>query len=160
MRLVIAAVGKLKRGPERELAERYLDRVAKLGRSIGLRGVEVVEIAESRNRDAERRAIEEAIAIATLTPEGAALVLLDERGRAAATGDLVDAVRSWRDGGRNACVFVIGGADGLGPALREKADLAIAFGAMTWPHQLVRIMLLEQLYRVATVLAGHPYHRE
>ncbi|MGE0752179.1 MAG: 23S rRNA (pseudouridine(1915)-N(3))-methyltransferase RlmH [Variibacter sp.] len=159
MRLVVAAVGKLKRGPERELAERYRERLEKLARSIGLR-VEVVEITESRNRDIERRKIEESIALATLIPEGAAVVLLEERGRALKTGDLVDALRSWRDGGRNACVFVIGGADGLAATLHEKADIVLAFGGLTWPHQLVRIMILEQLYRVGTVLAGHPYHRE
>jgi 23S rRNA (pseudouridine1915-N3)-methyltransferase len=158
MRLVVAAVGKLKRGPERELAERYRERLEKLARSIGLR-LEVVEIAESKNRDVERRRIEESIALATLIPDGAALVLLEERGRALKTGDLVDALRSWRDSGRDACVFMIGGADGLATTLHEKADIVLAFGGLTWPHQLVRIMLLEQLYRVGTVLAGHPYHR-
>lgn len=160
MRLVVAAVGKLKRGPERELAERYRERLDKVGRGIGLRGINIIEILESKNRDVGHRMIEESIALATVIPEGAAVVLLDERGRAADTGALVDAMRTWRDSGRGACVFVIGGADGLAPGLREKADLMVAFGAMTWPHQLVRIMLLEQLYRVATVLAGHPYHRE
>jgi 23S rRNA (pseudouridine1915-N3)-methyltransferase len=158
MRLVVAAVGKLKRGPERELAERYRERLEKLARSIGLR-LEVVEIAESKNRDVERRRIEESIALSTLIPDGAALVLLEERGRALKTGDLVDALRSWRDSGRDACVFMIGGADGLATTLHEKADIVLAFGGLTWPHQLVRIMLLEQLYRVGTVLAGHPYHR-
>jgi 23S rRNA (pseudouridine1915-N3)-methyltransferase len=160
MRLVVAAVGKLKRGPDREIAERYRDRLAKLCRGIGLRGIDVIEIAESQSRDVERRMLEESIAITTLIPDGAAVVLLDEKGRALNTGDFVDAVRSWRDSGRDACVFVVGGADGLSPALRQKAELTVAFGALTWPHQLVRIMLLEQLYRVATVLAGHPYHRE
>jgi 23S rRNA (pseudouridine1915-N3)-methyltransferase len=160
MRLVVAAVGKLKRGPERELAERYRERLDKVGRGIGLRGINIIEILESKNRDVGHRMIEESIALATVIPEGAAVVLLDEKGRAADTGALVDAMRTWRDSGRGACVFVIGGADGLAPGLREKADLTVAFGAMTWPHQLVRIMLLEQLYRVATVLAGHPYHRE
>jgi 23S rRNA (pseudouridine1915-N3)-methyltransferase len=158
MRLVVAAVGKLKRGPERELAERYRERLEKLARSIGLR-LEVVEIAESKNRDVERRRIEDSIALSTLIPDRAALVLLEERGRALKTGDLVDALRSWRDSGRDACVFVIGGADGLATTLHEKADIVLAFGGLTWPHQLVRIMLLEQLYRVGTVLAGHPYHR-
>ncbi len=160
MRLVVAAVGKLKRGPEHQLAERYRERLDKIGRSVGLRGVKAVEILESKNRDANHRMIEESIALANLIPDGAAVVLLDEKGRALDTGGLVDAIRSWRDSGRSACVFIIGGADGLAPGLRDKADLTVAFGALTWPHQLVRIMLLEQLYRVATVLAGHPYHRE
>jgi 23S rRNA (pseudouridine1915-N3)-methyltransferase len=72
---------------------------------------------------------------------------------------LTDRIKRWRDAGRPAAAFVIGGADGLGDALRDRADLTLAFGAATWPHQLVRIMLLEQIYRSATLLAGHPYHR-
>jgi 23S rRNA (pseudouridine1915-N3)-methyltransferase len=160
MRLVVAAVGRLKRGPERQLAERYRERARKVGRNIGLRDVEVVEIAESRARDATRRKNEESIALANLLPERAALVVLDEQGESLGTAAFADLLRRWRDDGRAACVFFIGGPDGIATGLREKADIHLAFGALTWPHQLVRIMLLEQLYRAATRLAGHPYHRE
>ena len=160
MRLVVAAVGRLKAGPERELADRYRERAAKLGRGLGLRALEVVEIAESRSRDPARRKIEESIALATLIPDGAAVVVLDERGENLGTAQFAERLRGWRDGAREACVVLIGGPDGLAPNLHEKADLHLAFGALTWPHQLVRIMLLEQIYRAATILAGHPYHRE
>jgi 23S rRNA (pseudouridine1915-N3)-methyltransferase len=159
MRIVVAAVGRLKRGPEVELSERYRERAVKSGRGIGLRSLDIVEIAESRARDAQRRMLEESIALANVIPQGAATVLLDPRGEALDSNSFVKRLRGWNDGGRDA-VFVIGGPDGLAPTLSEKADLHLAFGALTWPHQLVRIMLLEQIYRSVTIMAGHPYHRE
>ena len=159
MRLVVAAVGRLKAGPERQLAERYRARAETVGRGLGFRGLEVVEIAESRNREPARRKIEESIALLTLVPEAAAVVVLDERGENLGTGQLAEQLRRWRDGSREACAFLIGGSEGLAPNLHEKADIHLAFGAATWPHQLVRVMLLEQIYRAATILAGHPYHR-
>jgi 23S rRNA (pseudouridine1915-N3)-methyltransferase len=159
MRIVVAAVGRLKRGPEVELSERYRERAVKSGRGIGLRSLDIVEIAESRARDAQRRMLEESIALANVIPDGAATVLLDPRGETLDSNSFVKRLRGWNDGGRDA-VFVIGGPDGLAPTLSENADLHLAFGALTWPHQLVRIMLLEQIYRSATIMAGHPYHRE
>ena len=159
MRVVISAVGRLKAGPERELAERYRDRAAKAGRAIGLRDVEVVEIRESRAQEVDRRRLEESIALANLMPEGAVLVALSERGTSLDSATFARQVAAWRDGGRPAAMFVIGGPDGLSPDLEAQAGLKLAFGAATWPHQLVRIMLLEQLYRAVTLMAGHPYHR-
>jgi len=159
MRLIVAAIGRLKAGPERELAERYRDRVAKTGRAVGLRDIEIVEIRESRAEDASRRVLEESIALANVMPERAVVVVLDQMGENLDSGALTGALRSWRDAGRPAAVFCIGGADGLGAELKARADLTLAFGAATWPHQLVRIMMLEQLYRAVTILSGHPYHR-
>jgi len=159
MRIVIAAVGRLKRGPESDLAERYRERAVKSGRGIGLRSVEIVEIAESRARDAQRRMLEESIALANVIPDGAATVLLDPQGEALDSNAFAKRLRGWNDGGRDVS-FVIGGPDGLAPTLSDQADLHLAFGALTWPHQLVRIMLLEQIYRAITILSGHPYHRE
>jgi 23S rRNA (pseudouridine1915-N3)-methyltransferase len=159
MRIVIAAVGRMKSGPERELAERYGKRAAKTGRSVGLRDFDIVEIRESRADDPARRMLEESIAIANVIPERAITVILDERGDALSSATFAGRLQEWRGENRPAVVFVIGGPDGLAPALRDKADLAIAFGAMTWPHQLVRVLLLEQLYRAVTMLSGHPYHR-
>jgi 23S rRNA (pseudouridine1915-N3)-methyltransferase len=86
-------------------------------------------------------------------------VLLDPRGEAIDSNGLVKRLRGWNDGGRDVA-FVIGGPDGLAPTLSESATLHLAFGALTWPHQLVRVMLLEQIYRATTILSGHPYHRE
>ncbi|MEA2870159.1 MAG: rRNA (pseudouridine1915-N3)-methyltransferase [Hyphomicrobiales bacterium] len=159
MRIVIAAVGRLKRGPESDLSERYRERAVKSGRGIGLRSLEVVEIAESRAREPQRRMLEESIALANVIPKDAATVLLDPRGETVDSNAFTKRLRGWNDGGRDVA-FVIGGPDGLAPTLSDQADLHLAFGALTWPHQLVRIMLLEQIYRATTILSGHPYHRE
>ena len=159
MRLIVAAVGRLKRGPETELSERYRKRAAQTGRSLGWRDVEIVEIRESRADDAAKRMLEESIALANVIPQGAAVVLLDARGENLDSASLTTKLANWRGEDRPAVVFVIGGPDGLSPSLRDKAELRLAFGAATWPHQLVRVMLLEQLYRAATILSGHPYHR-
>ena len=160
MRLTVAAIGRLKQGPERELARRYLQRAEKAGRALGFRGLEIVEIAESRHRDPERRMLEESIALTNIIPEQAALVVLDEDGDQATSRNFAAALADWRDNGRSDALFVIGGPDGLAPSLHEKADRRLALGSLTWPHQLARIMLLEQLYRAMTIIAGHPYHRD
>ena len=159
MRVVIAAVGRLKQGPERELAERYRKRAADAGRSAGLQAFDIVEIRESRAGDTARRMLEESIAIANVIPDRAVTVILDERGESMSSAAFAGRLQAWRSQDKSAVVFIIGGADGLAPGLREKASLAIGFGAATWPHQMVRIMLLEQIYRAVTILAGHPYHR-
>lgn len=160
MRVLVLAVGRMKKGAEADLAGRYLKRAAQAGRVIGIRSIEIVEIRESRAPDAERRKLEESIAIANLIPEGAVMVLLDERGDGLSSAAFAGQLGRWRDAGQQAAVFVIGGADGLSETLRDKARITLNFGQATWPHQLVRIMLLEQLYRAVTILSGHPYHRE
>jgi 23S rRNA (pseudouridine1915-N3)-methyltransferase len=159
MRVVIAAVGRLKQGPERELAASYRKRVEATGRAFGLRAIEVIEIRESRAQDVERRRIEESIAIANVIPDGAVVIVLDGRGENLDSAALAGLLREWRAEDRAAVCFVIGGADGLAPSLLARAQFKLAFGKATWPHQLVRIMLLEQIYRAATMLSGHPYHR-
>jgi 23S rRNA (pseudouridine1915-N3)-methyltransferase len=159
MRIVIAAVGRLKQGPERDLAERYRKRAADAGRSVGLQAFDLVEIRESRADNVERRMLEESIAIANVIPERSVSVILDERGDSLSSAVFAGRLQGWRAEDRPAAVFIIGGADGLAPSMRDKASLTVAFGTATWPHQLVRIMLLEQLYRAVTILSGHPYHR-
>jgi 23S rRNA (pseudouridine1915-N3)-methyltransferase len=159
MRLVIIAIGRLKQGPEREIAETYRKRLDAIGRGQGFRALDIVEIRESRAQDAERRRTEESIAIANVIPEGAVTIVLDERGENIDSATFANLLREWRVAGRAAACFVIGGADGIAAALRERTALKLAFGPATWPHQIVRIMLLEQLYRAGTILSGHPYHR-
>lgn len=158
MRIGVHAVGRMKAGPERELADRYLDRLAKALPPLGMEFSGVAETPESRARSADARRREEAAALQSQRAD-AALFLLDERGKNIASEDLARRVAALRDGGRKRLIFAIGGADGHDPASRAEADLVISFGAQTWPHQLVRIMLAEQLYRAATILSGHPYHR-
>jgi len=159
MRLSIAAVGRLKQGPERDLAERYAKRAADVGRNLGFAPIDVVEIRESRNRDVGKRTIEESIALANAISDGSVVVVLDVRGQSLGSDALAGQLQRWQTGGRPAAAFLIGGPDGLADSLRDRAELRLAFGAATWPHQLVRIMLLEQIYRAMTILSGHPYHR-
>jgi 23S rRNA (pseudouridine1915-N3)-methyltransferase len=159
MRIMVIAIGRLKQGPERELADRYAARFDDAGRKLGFRGLEVREIPESRARDAATRIAEEAAAIAALMPEKSALVTLDEHGESIDSSSFARHLGRWRDESVANTIFVIGGADGLSPELQRKAKLRLAFGRATWPHQLVRVLLLEQIYRAATILAGHPYHR-
>ncbi len=159
MRIIVAAVGRLKSGPETELAERYRKRAAQTGRNLGWRDVEIVEIRESRAAEAAKRMIEESIALTTVIPQGAAVVLLDSRGESLDSASIAAQFAKWRGNDKPAVVFVIGGADGLAASLHDKATLKLSFGAATWPHQLVRVMLLEQIYRATTILTGHPYHR-
>ena len=158
MRLIVIAVGRLKQGPERELAERYRERFDDIGRKLGFRGLEIFEITESRARDAASRMAEEAAAIAGFLPQKYGLVALDERGKSIDSATFAQHLGRFRDAATDV-IFVIGGADGLSPELRRMAQMRMAFGAATWPHQMVRVMLFEQIYRAATILAGHPYHR-
>ena len=159
MRLLVAAVGRLKDGPERELAERYRKRAEQIGRRIGFQAAEVVEIRESRAPDLTKRMFEESIALANVIPDKAVTVLLDQQGKILDSAAFAALLGRWRDDGRPATTFVIGGDDGLAPSLLDKAQLRLSFGAATWPHLLIRAMLLEQIYRALTILAGHPYHR-
>ncbi|WP_116652574.1 23S rRNA (pseudouridine(1915)-N(3))-methyltransferase RlmH [Pelagibacterium sediminicola] len=159
MRLVIIALGRMKDGPERALVARYIGRAATGGRPLGLSGPAIVELAESRERSAEARRREEARAILAQLPENSVLVALDERGKSLSSEGFAGRISQWRDENRTALALVIGGADGLDETVRARADLVLSFSPMTWPHQIVRIMAAEQLYRATTILSGHPYHR-
>lgn len=159
MRIGLFAVGRLKAGPEKELAARYLDRFAKAGPAVGLELSRVAEVAESRASSTETRKREEAAMLQKALPEGTVLILLDERGKALDSEAFAMLLGTYRDQGKRDLVIAIGGADGLDPVLYEKAEATICLGKMTWPHQLVRILIAEQLYRAVTILSGHPYHR-
>ena len=159
MRLALIGVGRLKSGPERELFDRYFKRLADLARSQGISGVDLREVEEGRARRAEDRQAEEARAILAAAPKGAWLALLDERGAAMTSAQWAAEIGKAREAAAPAYAVVIGGPDGLDPALRAQARTILAFGAMTWPHQLVRVMASEQLYRALSILGGHPYHR-
>lgn len=160
MRLTILSIGRLKAGPEQELCARYLDRLSRAGPAIGLEFASLVELPESRAAAVAERKRDEAKRLAASLPERAAIVVLDERGRTLSTAEWSDWIARRRDDGARDLAIVIGGPDGLDEELRAGAALALSFGRLTWPHQLVRVMLAEQLYRVTAVLSGHPYHRE
>lgn len=159
MRVAIAAIGRMKQGPERELVARYLDRAKASGKPLALTGFDILEFVESRASSSDARKDEEARVLRAALPEGI-VVALDEHGKSMPSAAFANLLLRWRDDGRPAASFVIGGADGLDPAFSKAADLTLSFSPLTWPHQLVRIMLAEQLYRTTTILSGHPYHRE
>jgi 23S rRNA (pseudouridine1915-N3)-methyltransferase len=156
MRLTICAVGRLRAGPERLLVDDYVARLTRTGRALGLGPLSEVEVEDRKGTGMGA----EGLLIARAIPEGAAVVALDERGQMLGSPELAGRLAAWRDGGRQDAAFLIGGADGLAPELRERADLVLSLGPMVWPHKLVRVMLAEQLYRAATILAGSPYHRD
>lgn len=159
MRISIIAVGRMKSGPEREMVARYLERAIASGRQLSLADFNIVELTESRASSAPARKAEEAKAIKAAIADGAIIIALDEHGKSMTSIKLSQTIGRWRDDGKQAVVFLIGGADGLDASLLQAADRNIAFSALTWPHQLVRIMLAEQLYRTTAILSGHPYHR-
>jgi len=160
MRLLLVCVGRLKAGPEREMSARYLERAAAAGRPLGFSAIDSREIEESRARRPEDRKIEEAKAIRGLTAAQAKIVLFDEHGSALSSKGFAGLFAALRDEGVPAVTLVIGGPDGLAPDLLAQSAYRVSLGAMTWPHQLLRIMAAEQIYRAMTILAGHPYHRE
>ncbi len=160
MDLLIVAVGRLKRGPETELCSRYLDRTRNAGRPVGLGQVRVREVAESRAQRAADRKAQEAEALSAAVPAGYQIFCLDEAGEAVDSRGLADLVRGAADRGVPGQAFLIGGADGLDAGLLGRSERRLSFGRLTWPHQFVRVMMAEQLYRVMTLLAGHPYHRQ
>ena len=155
MRVQIAAVGRLREGPEHTLVSDYLARAGQAGRALGLGPFDVTEIDDRKLRSAE----EADQRLAARLADDAVAVVLDERGGTCSSPDLARELARWRDSGRRAAVFLIGGADGHGPALRKRADAMLSFGPMVWPHMLARVMLAEQLYRAVSILAGSPYHR-
>jgi 23S rRNA (pseudouridine1915-N3)-methyltransferase len=159
MRIGLFVVGRLKAGPEKDLTGRYLDRFAKAGPAIGLDLSKVTEVAESRAANGETRKREEAGMLLKALPEAGVLILLDERGKALDSEAFAALLGTFRDQGKRDMTIAVGGADGLDPSLHDRADVTLCLGKMTWPHQLVRILIAEQLYRAVTILSGHPYHR-
>lgn len=151
----LCAVGRLRSGPERDLIADYTQRFDRTGRALSLGPLTEHEVEDKKNAGMAA----EAELLARAVPQGAVLVTLDERGKLLTSPEFATQLARWRDAGRQDVAFVIGGADGIDPSLRAKADFSISFGQMVWPHMLVRVMLAEQLYRAANILSGGPYHR-
>ena len=159
MKVVIAAVGRMKAGPERELLDRYLPRARATARALGVSGVDIVEVEEGRGRSAGERQREEAASLLARLAPGAMVLALDERGASLSSSAFAERVGRIIDGGASSLALAIGGPDGFEKSFRAGARDLIGFGAATLPHQLVRVILAEQLYRAFTILTGHPYHR-
>ena len=151
MKLTIAAIGRAGRGPERDLYEHYARRIRW---PLTLR-----ELEEKRKLPAAEMIKREGELLLAAVPQKAVMVALDRRGKVLDSEAFAGRLRRWRDDSVSEIAFLIGGADGHGEPLLERATLAVSFGAMTWPHLLARAMLAEQIYRAQQLLAGHPYHR-
>lgn len=148
-------MGRLRAGPEKTLVDDYLTRFDRTGRGLSLGPVSVLEVDDRKGGGMAG----EAALLRRAIPEGAVICALDERGTVETSPKFAQRIAGWRDAGRSDLAFVIGGADGIEPALRAEADYLLSFGKMVWPHMLVRVMLAEQLYRAASILSGGPYHR-
>jgi 23S rRNA (pseudouridine1915-N3)-methyltransferase len=156
MRVHLRAVGRLAgRSEERALVDDYLTRFSQTGRGLGWRFEGETEVEDKKNAGMAA----EAALLRAAIPSGSLLVCLDERGSLMSSPEFAKKLQGWADQGRSDVCFVIGGADGIDPALRAEADLLLSFGKMVWPHKLVRVMIAEQLYRAASIVAGTPYHR-
>jgi len=155
MRVQICAIGRMRAGPERVLVDDYLTRFARTGRALGLGLAKLIELEDKKGGGIKG----EAALLANATLPGAFVCVLDERGKTMTSPDFAAQIGKWRDTGRQDIAFLIGGADGIAPDLRENADFALSLGKMVWPHMLARVMLCEQLYRAASILAKSPYHR-
>jgi 23S rRNA (pseudouridine1915-N3)-methyltransferase len=160
LRLQLLAIGKLKSGPEKLLAEDYTGRIEQIRRKSGITQFDVKVFSESVLASKEQRMKAEAQELRGALAGGAETILLDERGKTMSSAALSDLIGKKANTGVPSLAFLIGGPDGHAPDLRETAHHVLSFGAMTWPHRLVRIMVLEQIYRSLTILQNHPYHRE
>ena len=155
MKLAIVAVGRLKSGPELTLIKDYQNRFVKTGRQLGFTALDIIEVDDRKASDKES----EAELILKSVPNGAVIWACDERGDQPKSEAFAKDLKKLAEDGAGTLAIVIGGADGLGAPLLNTAQRKIAFGSMVWPHMLVRVMLTEQLYRAASILAGLPYHR-
>lgn len=160
MRLCLAAVGSLKKGPEQELVARYSDRIGKSGKAVGITSLDHLEIPESRASGSAARKQQEADALIARIPEEGVVFCFDERGKSVSSRQFANAIGKVLDDGNPSLSLIIGGPDGLDPDLRARCDRVVSFGELTMPHQLVRILVLEQAYRAVTILTNHPYHRD
>ena len=155
MQIQLCAVGRLRSGAENDLVSDYITRFNRSSRTLGLGPVKIIEVED---RNGGKQSVEAELLRRSL-PKGTLVCALDERGKTRTSPEFADMLARWRDTGQRHVSFIIGGADGIAPDLREEADHLLSFGKMVWPHMLARVMLCEQLYRAASILAGAPYHR-
>ncbi|GAB5502297.1 MAG: 23S rRNA (pseudouridine(1915)-N(3))-methyltransferase RlmH [Pyruvatibacter sp.] len=154
MRITVCAIGRMRDKNERALANDYLSRAQALGRNLGITDIKTIELDPKPTRELEGEALLAAL------PDNAFIIAMDETGKQRPSRDLAKWLDTLKDGTHRDIAFVIGGADGHSAAVKTKANATLSLGAMTWPHMLARIMLLEQVYRAISILARHPYHRD
>ncbi|OPB29127.1 23S rRNA (pseudouridine(1915)-N(3))-methyltransferase RlmH [Bartonella sp. WD12.1] len=159
MQISIFAVGRMKKGAEQTLTHRYLDRFSKSAGVVGFHFKKMQEISESRAQTACQRMEEEGAKLFEALPEKCRLIVLDERGKLISSFTFAEKLAFYRDEGIRDLIIALGGPDGHSERVRNRADFLLSFGLMTWPHQIARILLTEQLYRAVTIMSHHPYHR-
>ncbi|MCB1427559.1 MAG: 23S rRNA (pseudouridine(1915)-N(3))-methyltransferase RlmH [Nitratireductor sp.] len=160
MRLAICAIGRMKAGPETQLLARYLERATRTGRQLGISGIDVREFPESREQGRQARCLAESATLLKCVSGSARIIALDETGKDETSLGLAEILQNALDGGTSELAFMIGGPDGHDAKLLARSHTVLRMGRMTWPHQLIRVMLAEQVYRALTIRSGHPYHRE
>ena len=149
MKYIISTIGKIKNNDEDLITRKYLKRI----RNIELKQCEV------KTKNKEKRIEEEADKLINLTPKDGKLILLDERGENISSSDLAKLILNWSNSNITSVNFAIGGAFGNGMKIKRTADKIIALVKLTWPHQMVKMMIAEQIYRIETIIHGHPYHK-
>ena len=160
MQLILAAIGRLKKGPEQDLVARYSDRLTRAGKAIGITQFKTIEIVESRASSADARKRDEAQSILSRLPDNCAIFAFDERGKSPNSRQFAQLVSRELESGSPSLALIIGGPDGLDSSVKDRASQLMSFGSATFPHQLVRVLVLEQVYRATTILTNHPYHRD
>lgn len=159
MRISVAAIGRLRGGPELDLINDYATRIRATGRPLGVTAFDIRELEAPKGLAGPKRRERESALLLQASNEASRRVALDEGGQSLSSEAFAEKLRAWRDDGAAEITYFIGGADGHDRALLERTDFVFAFGKATFPHMLVRAMLVEQIYRAMTILAGHPYHR-
>ena len=149
MKYIISIIGKFKNNDENVITQKYLKRI----KNIELNQYEI------KLSNLEKKLEEEGLKLINSTPKNGKLILLDEQGENLSSAELADIISKWKDNNISSTNFAIGGAFGNGKHIKKSADKIVAFGRLTWPHKMVKMMVAEQIYRIETILEGHPYHK-
>ena len=149
MKYIISTIGKIKSNNEDLITRKYLKRI---------KNIELIQY-EVKTKNKEKKLEEESNKLINSTPKNGKLILLDEAGENISSQDLSELILNWRNNKITSVNFAIGGAFGNGMRIKKAADKIIAFGKLTWPHQMVKMMIAEQIYRIETIIKGHPYHK-
>ena len=160
MQFDILAIGRLKQDAELKLQSRYIERINKSGPSLGIKSLKLTELVEAKSQETQTRKSDEAKRLVSSLPKDAYLIALDEKGKSFSTSEFAELIQKRKEDGHGSLSFAIGGPDGHGAELLEKASLKLSLSKLTLPHGLARVFLIEQLYRSLTIWSGHPYHRE
>ena len=149
MKYIISTIGKFKKNDENLITQKYLKRI----KNIELNQYEI------KSSYLDKKLEEEGLKLINSTPKNGKLILLDEQGENLSSSELASIISKWKDNNISSTNFAIGGAFGNGKQIKKSADKIVALGRLTWPHQMVKMMIAEQIYRIETILEGHPYHK-